>query len=207
MRLKNRFIPTVMAVAAVAVMGLAVVACSTSNPAPRPMPSLAYTKYPPLRVNVARVEVVDNYSSGQYPNIEGQMALPLPQAVHDWAQSRFQANGQDGVLTITIDKAAVVTDNLQRTQGVKGWLTVDQAQRLSGQILVRFAATGMSFGQSGNAMVDIKSTRTVPEDASLQAQDVILANLTDGLFTELDAGTQRVFNEKLPSLMQQGGMR
>lgn len=202
MRFATRLIPVFLAVGA-----LAVVACTTSTPAPRPMPILAYQKYPPLRVNVGRVEVVDNYSAGQYPNIEGQMALPLPQAVHDWAQSRFQANGQDGVLTITIDKASVVTDNLQRTTGVKGWLTVDQSQRLSGDILVRFAATGMSFGTSGNAMVQVKSSRTVPEDASLQQQDILLANLTDSLFTELDAGTQRVFNEKLPSLMQQGGMR
>lgn len=202
MRLAYRFVPVILAVAT-----LAVVACTSSMPAPRPMPILAYQKYPPMRVNVGRVEVVDNYTSGQYPNIEGQMALPLPQAVHDWAQNRFQANGQDGVLTITIDRASVVTDNLQRTTGVKGWLTVDQAQRLSGQIVVRFAATGMSFGTSGNAMVEVKSSRTVPEDASLQQQDVILANLTDSMFTELDAGTQRVFNEKLPSLMQQGGMR
>ncbi len=183
------------------------VACTTSTPLPRPMPTLAYQKYPPMRLNVAQIQVVDNYTAqNQPPFIEGQMASPLPQVVHNWASNRFQARGQDGVLTITIEKASVTTDSLKRTTGMRGMLTIDQAQKLAGQIDVKFTVANVSFGSSGSANVGVKGMRTVTEDASLQQQDIVLADLTDGLMLELDAGTQRVFADKLPSLMQQGGM-
>lgn len=196
----------IFAVAALLAFGVA--GCSTGEPQPRPMPVLAYQKYPPVRVNVARVEVVNRFNPGAQPgHIENQMAMPLPNAVQDWASRRFQAMGQDGVLTITIDNASVISESLQRTGGVKGVFTIDQATKFLGAVDVKFAVTDMSFGTSGSAQVAVKSTRSVAEDTSLQQQDIVLANLTDGLMMELDAATQRVFVEKLPSLMQQGGMR
>ncbi|HEY1096721.1 MAG TPA: hypothetical protein VGF14_05725 [Alphaproteobacteria bacterium] len=199
----------IMTKLAVAALGsLLVLGCSTGTPEPRPMPVLGYHKYPQVRLNVGRIEVVNNYNPGQQPgHIENQMAMPLPDAVNDWAKTRFQAMGQDGVLTITIDNASVISENLQRTSGVKGVFTIDQSQRVTGQIALRFASSNASFGTSGNAQVSVKSSRTMAEDSSLQTQDIILANLTDNMMVELDAATQRVFVEKLPSLMQQGGVR
>ena len=198
----SRVLPTLMMAAAL------VVGCTMATPEPRPLPALSYQKYPPIRINVARIQVVDKYApSGQMPHIETQMALPLPDAVHQWAQRRFQAMGQDGVLTITIDNAAMLAEDLNRSKGVRGVFTIDQAQRFSGAIHVSFSASDMSFGRSGNAQVEVKSSRTVAEDASLQQQDVVLANLTESLLTELDAATLRVWAEKLPSLMQQGGVQ
>lgn len=195
-----------LALAAVAIMG--VVGCSTISPQPRPVPILGYHKYPPVRLNVGRIEVVNNYNPSQLPNrIENQMAMPLPDAVNDWARSRFQARGQDGVLTITIDNASVVAEDLARTKGVKGFFTIDQSRRVTGRINVRFSATGMSFGTSGNAQVSVNSSRTLAENASLHDQDVVMADMTDHMMSELDAATQRVFMEKLPTLMQQGGIQ
>jgi hypothetical protein len=191
-----------------AVLALGVIGCSSVSPTPRPMPTLGYHKYPPVRLNVGRIEVVNNYNPAQLPNrIENQMALPLPDAVNDWAKSRFQARGQDGVLTITIDTASVVGEDLQRTKGVKGFFTIDQARRVTGAVNIRFTASNMSFGTSGNAQVNVKSSRTLPEDASLHQQDIVLADMTDHMMSELDAATQRVFIEKLPTLMQQGGVQ
>lgn len=199
---------TFLKLALLAVMSVSVVGCALGDAQPRPQPTLAYRKYPPVRLNVARVEVVDQYGiTNKAPYIENQMAAPLPDVVHDWAQNRFQAMGQDGVLTITITKASMIREDLQRTQGIKGVFTVDQSERVTGDIAVSFSATGMSFGTSGTAQVNAKGSRTVAEDASLQQQDIVLANLTDSLLVELDAATQRVFAEKLPSLMQQGGLR
>jgi hypothetical protein len=193
--------------AAVLITGSLLAACSTVAPEPRPMPTLTYQKYPTIRLNVAQIQVVDNYTStGQSPYIENQMAAPLPQVVHDWAAKRFQANGQDGTLVITINKASVTTSNLQRTAGLRGWVTVDQAEKLTGNIDVKFAVNNSSFGSSGSANVQSNAMRTVPENASLQQQDAILADLTEALIVELDAGSQRVFAEKLPTLMQQGGV-
>ena len=187
--------------------GALITACDTVTPEPRPLPSLTYQKYPPIKLNVAQIQVVDNYlSSGQPPFIENQMAAPLPQVVHDWAASRFQARGQDGTLVITVNKASVVTDNLKRSTGLRGLVTIDQAEKLTGRIDVKFTVSNVSFGSSGNASVGVNGARTVPENASLQKQDVILADMTGEMITELDAATQRVFNDKLPSLMQQGGM-
>jgi hypothetical protein len=189
-------------------VALGAAGCSSISPAPRPVPALGYHKYPAVRLNVGRIEVVNNYNPAQLPNhIENQMALPLPDAVNDWAKSRFQARGQDGVLTITIDDASVIGEDLQRTKGVKGMFTIDQSRRVIGDIKVRFTASNMSFGNSGNAQVNVKSSRTLAEDSSLHQQDIVLADMTDHMMSELDAATQRVFIEKLPTLMQQGGLQ
>ena len=185
-----------------------VAACATMTLPPRPVPSLNYQKYPPVPLNVAQIQVIDNYTaSSQPPFIEAQMAAPLPQVVHNWAANRFQARGQDGTLVISIDKASVESDNLKRTTGFRGLVTVDQSQKLAGQIEVKFSVSNSSFGSSGMANVGVKGIRTVAENASLQQQDEILADLTESLMLELDSGTQRVFAQKLPTLMQQGGIQ
>ena len=106
------------------------IAC-TMQTASRPQPRYIYKDYPPTVLGVATIQVVQEYQMpSQDPHIEHLMPQPLPNAVADWARTRFQAGGADGNLIITVKDAAITDKALPTTQGVKGWFTVDQSRHV-----------------------------------------------------------------------------
>ncbi len=188
--------------AALATIGL--IACANTMTGPRPTPRYSYTQYPATTLGVANIQVVEAFSSPMaQPNAEHLMPEPLPQAVANWARTRFKAGGGDGTLVITINDASVVQKNLQRTTGVKGWFTVDQSERYDAHIQVSFAVQGTTTaGTSGSGSVNVNRGQTIAEDASLQDRDRTWTSMAEAMLTDLDAGTQQMLDQKLAFLLQ-----
>lgn len=175
-------------------------ACTVDAPA-RPQPRFTYKQYPPVLVNVANIQVVEQYvSPAQKPNVEHLMPLPLPNAVADWARSRFQTTGSDGTLIITITDASMKEQFLQRTEGVRGIMTVDQAERYDARISVDFRVENMAMGETGSGQVNLTRGQSLAENASIQDRDMLWNSLSETMLTDLDAATLKMQRAKLPFL-------
>lgn len=177
--------------------------CADTVAPKRPVPHYVYEKYPSQPLKVATIQIEEQYQMPmKMPNVEHVMPQPLPQAVADWARKRFVATGADGTLVITIKNASVMQKNLARTEGVKGWFTVDQAERYDAKMAVEFRVDGQAIGGSGTGEVISTRGQTIPENASLQSRDETWNAMEQDMIQDLDASTQHMLREKLPGLLQ-----
>ena len=173
-----------------------VTACTVTSSA-RQQPRFAYKQYPATRINVATIEVRENYTMPmQSPNIEHLMPLPLPQAFADWARTRFVATGTTGTMIITISQANVLRKDLPRTDGVKGWFTVDQAERYDARSVVEIKFEGLPQ-QDGSGVVNVTRGQTIGENASIQERDQAWNRMSETMLTDLDAATQKLLQDRM----------
>lgn len=176
-------------------------ACAMQAPE-RPQPHFAYKQYPPIKVDVAVIEVKENYRMPMNtPNVEHLMPQPLPQAVADWARSRFVAVGSAGTMTITVGDASVVRKDLPRTNGVQGWFTVDQAERYDAKVAIDFRVDGSGF-QSGAGNAAVTRGQSIGENASVQERDRTWTKMEEAMMTDLDAATQKMLQERLAFILR-----
>jgi hypothetical protein len=180
----------------------ALTACVT-DVASRPQPHFSYKQYPPVALNVASIRIDVVYKPPmQSPHVEHLMPLPLPQAVEDWAHSRFQASGTSGTAIITVTDASMVTQDLPRTKGMKALVTIDQAQRFDAHVAVDVHVEGLTSGETGSGNVILSRSQSIGEDASIGDRDQLWTNLEEAMMTDLDAGAQKMLHARLPFLIK-----
>lgn len=177
--------------------------CATPPPVERPVPRYVYQQYPPTRVNVANIQVIEEYASpSDGVHAEQLMPDPLPRAVATWARNHFKTNdGANGTLTITIKDASVLKKDLEKSRGFKGAVTIEQTERYDARILVEFKVDGQGMGPDGTGIVQVTRGQTIGENASLQDRDRIWTTMAEAMMIDLDAGAQKMLNSKLSFLL------
>jgi hypothetical protein len=192
----------ILSAALILSVSLIAVACVDMHPKDRPMPHFVYQQYPATQLNIGHIEVVEGYTMPMsHPNAEHLMPEPLPRSVGNWARNHYKANGGDGTLVITIKDASVTEKDLERTKGFKGVVTVDQSERYDAHILVDFNVT-MTDGRTGSGQVDLHRGQSIAENASLEDRDKLWTSMEEKMLLDLDAGTQRMLQQKLGFLLQ-----
>ena len=174
---------------------LALSACQSTpqRPAPRP---IDFSNYGPIVLNAGSIDVVDAYRPNGGVHVEQRSAVPPAQAVRLWASERLQAAGGPGRVRVTIRDASIVETQLQKTGGVKGYFTNDQAQRYDGRIEVEIG--GEVPGETtfrGTTKATVTYSTTVPENISLADREATFVEITrrmmDDLNARLDAGIRK----------------
>lgn len=176
---------------------LTVAACANVPPPQRPMPNFDYAKYPQVELNVASIQVVDYIPTMQAGYVEHLMPQPLPTAISTWARTRFKAVGTKGTAFITVKDATVIGIDLQRSSGIRGVFTVDQAERYDGRVIVEIRVEGREPEPNGSGLVKVERSQTISEDASLQARDRLWTDIEEKMVSDLDAATQRMMRNRL----------
>lgn len=164
---------------------LAVAACAT--PPMRDMPEIRFTTRAPIVLDVARVEVAQSYQPPLAdPNVEHLFPQTPSDVIRRWTRDRLQPAGTAGYARVYIEDASVTAEQLARTPGIRGAITVDQAQQLRARFQVRIEADNGS-GTRGYTLATAQRTTTVPEDATLAEREQIWYRLTEATMSDLDA--------------------
>ena len=174
-----------IAFAAVAVLALGLAACETPAPVQK-LPELTYTHLGPLRLNVARIEVVSQYRPPlQAPNVEHLFPTSPLKAVRHWARDRLKAVGRSGTARLVVKKASAVETSLQKKTGLKATFTKQQSHRYD---LDLEATIEMPTGRA-----TARATRftTIREDASINERDRIWFDLTENLMRDFNAEMEK----------------
>jgi len=167
-------------------LGLGLSACSNPPPVQR-LPEMTFLYKPPIRLNVARVEVVSEYTAPTVrPNIEYDMPVSPEAAVRKWAQDRLKPVGKEGILRVVIHKASATETPLQTDQSLSGMFKKEQAARVDENIDVTLQM--LDDHQFTVADVSGKAfrSRTEPEDQKLNQRDQLLYDMTYDLVRGLD---------------------
>jgi len=178
-------------------------ACTTGPEPPPKFPPIAFTDKPPVRFDVARIEIEDRYRPPlEAPNVEHAFPIPLADAAERWAQDRFQAVGRSGTARVLIEDASATLKPLPVDKGVTGLFKREQAEQLEGRLLVRLQITGLASQATGFAEAGATGRRTISESISLNERDRIYYEFTRELTQKLDQAMDEAIAKYLQSLVR-----
>jgi len=168
-------------------LGLTLSACSNPSPSMQRLPDMTFLYKPPIRLNIARVEVVSEYTAPTVrPNIEYDMPVSPEAAVRKWAQDRLKPVGSTGILRVVIHKASATETPLQTDQSLGGMFKKEQAARVDESLDVTLQMLDDHQFTVADVTGKAFRSRTEPEDQKLNQRDQLLYDLTYDLVRGFD---------------------
>ena len=165
---------------------LVLAACQTAPPVTE-TPDLSFTNLPVINLNVARIEVVDNYRpSLNPPHVDHLFRQPPVQVAKQMIDRQLVANGSNGTLRITIDDASVIRRDLPVTEGIEGTFQNEPAEEYKARVALKFELLDESA--TGNASVTSDRTKTLMEDASPADRDMAYVSIDEQIMRDLKEG-------------------
>lgn len=183
-----------------ALVMLVVAACETAAP-PGRTADLSFDTIQPIRLDVARLEVIDTYQAPmQDPNVDHIFPQTPTDAMRAWAQNRFRPAGASGVARLIIQDAAVVRQDLPRTGGIAGIFTREQSERLTASMRVRLEIDGGN--REGYAQAQAQRSVTLVENASVALRESVWSQLTRDTLQALDTQLIQTVNRELQPVLR-----
>lgn len=160
-------------------------------------PDLSYGHLGAMRLDVARIEIVDNVRMPlRDPHVEHRAPVAPGAAAVRWVRDRLAATGASTRRAVfTIERGDIVETVLERTKGVRGVFTTDQSERYDANLKVRLEI----FDAAGRRLAEVEGSaernRTVPEDITLNDREKVWFEMVEALMRdfnqEMEAGIGR----------------
>lgn len=171
---------------ATAALALIAVAACTSQPAPQ-YPEITFSHLPPITLNVARIEVINNFKPATDANhVEARMPTSPETAMRNWARDRLHAGGVTGVAKFIIENASVTETALPKLGGIKGYVTNEQAERYEARARASIRLEGVPRVSEAYAEAEVDRSQTVPENATVNKREQVWFELTEKLMKDFD---------------------
>jgi len=182
-------------------LGLALAACENRVETPT-YADITFAHLPPIALDVADVRVVRVYQpTRQPPNVETEFPVGLGETAARWAVDRLRAVGDSGTATVRILDASAVERPLDKTDGVAGLFTTDQAEKYDARYLVELAAENPDRGVAAETTAEVSRTQTVPEGLTLNEREQIWYELTEKMAGDLDRQMERNIRDHMGALL------
>jgi len=166
------------------VFALGLAACETPVQVQN-LPDLTFSHLKPIKLNVAKIEVVSQYQSPlKPPYVEHLFPTPPVKALKQWAKDRLRAVGRTGTAQLVILNAAAVEVQLQKQTGLRAAFTKQQSQRYELTVEVRLDI--VQGKARGNTTAHATRFSTIGEDASINARERLWFDLTEALVGNFD---------------------
>lgn len=176
-------------------------ACDTP-PKRSTFPELTFQHLAPIRLDVARIEVVEAYpASTEDARVEQQFPTPPGVAAAHWARDRLQAAGPDGTARFTVLEASVTQVPLPRTTGITGVVTIDQSDRYDAVLKVRLELVNRNGMQTGQISAEARESATAAEDLSLNDRERLWFEMTKRLMDRLNAELEKQIGAHLAGFL------
>ncbi|MFP6773726.1 MAG: hypothetical protein VCE74_15530 [Alphaproteobacteria bacterium] len=166
--------------AALVILMLSLTACESPLPQVS-YPELRFNHLPAIKLEVARIEIVEHYSPPlKAPNVEHLLPLAPATALRNWARDRLQAVGTSGTARFIIIEAEVTAVALTKKKGLKAAFTLAQAARYNASLKARLEVEIAGGLGKGFAAAEATRHRTMPENMSINDRDDALYAFIEG---------------------------
>ncbi len=169
--------------------------CTTVAPPPAALPEMTFVNMEPIRVDAAKVAVVDAYQSPmKLPDVEYTFQPPPDAAAQKMLKRVLVPAGGKNVLRAIIKQASVVRRNLSAHHSLQGLLMQAPAVELTAVMKVRFELIDPAAPDIvlGHADVVVHRKKTLDEGLSPDARASAYFDLTEELMNDLNAGMQSI---------------
>jgi hypothetical protein len=152
-------------------------------------PDLRFSHLPEIRLDVARIEIVEQYRSPlRAPNVEHALPLAPARAMRNWAADRLRAVGKSGQAKFIIIDASVKIEKLHKKEGFEAMFTLDQAARYGARLEAKLEIVTAGGLGRGFASATATRQRTMPEEVSINERDDALYRFIETAAKDFDRG-------------------
>jgi hypothetical protein len=167
--------------------GLALAGCAATPPRAA-FAEITFAHLPRIALDVARIEVVDEFVAPlEPPHVEREFPVKPASVVRRWVGDRIDAMGLNRTLRHVVTDASATEETLGTQGGVTGFFTNDQEKRYALALAARLEIVA-DDGRFVEAHVAARAdgSATVAEDATLEERDRVLYRLTEQVAQALD---------------------
>lgn len=183
----------------IAALGLA--ACQP--PAGPKYPDITFDHLPPIELDVAEIVIRTPYREPlEPPHVGEQFPVTPSRAALNWAQDRITAVGTSGEAVVTIVESGAVEKELERTEGVKGLFTKDQAQAYEVVVEMKIEARTSEGQRKGSAVMRVTKKTSVPEDATMNEREETWYQLTKDVMNSFNDAMEQQIRSSLGAFMR-----
>lgn len=171
------------------ILALGLAACETPPPLQK-LPELTFAHLGPLKLNVAKIDIVSKYRSPlKAPNVEHLFPTPPQKALRTWARDRLRAVGRSGTARLVIHKASAVETALEMKTGLKAAFTKQQSRRYD--VIVDATLEISTPEGRGSATAQASRFSTLREDATINDRNKMWFDLTENLMRDFNAEMEK----------------
>ena len=183
------------------VTAMALAAC---QPPDKPRyPEITFDHMPPIRLDVAEIVIKTPYQEPlQAPHVGEQFPVSPSRAARRWVEDRLQAVGTKGTATVTIIESSAVEIELERTEGIKGVFTKDQAQSYEIAVEVSIEAVDPVGPRKATASARITKKTSVAEDVTMNEREDTWYKLTKDGMNSFNATMEQQMSKSMSGFMK-----
>ncbi len=152
----------------------------------------------PLRLDVARIEVIQAYAPPQRPpNVEHRMIVSPLATIDDWGRRHIEAAApgrDDSAAVFVIEDASVIVEKIRTRKNILESLIREDSDKLTLRLAVTLQVRDRLGATLGSTSAEATAWRTVPEsmkdaDRSAVLHDLLIAAM-DNLVPAFEANTR-----------------
>lgn len=172
-------------------------ACDTP-PARQTFPTLTFQDRPPIRLDVAQIEIVQAYQApGAPPHVDHEFPQKPLDVATAWGRDVLRAVGQRGQATYTILDASAIDTALPRSTGLTQVFRTEQSDRYDLHIAIRLEVGNPLLHATGIATAEASRSQTVPENMTLNQREAVWFRMTESAMRELDGKLEAAIRDNL----------
>jgi hypothetical protein len=180
---------------------LALAGCAI-DPDRHEFPEITYAHLPAFELDVAQIEIHNDYSSGDADDIAGAFPEPPARVAAQWAKDRLRAVGQRGQATYSVVSARSTRTPLPRSEGVQAVLTTDQSDRYDLNVKVTLEVGNPLLQRTGSVTAEAGRSQTVAENMTLNQREIVLFNLLDQTMRDLNSQLEQLIPQYLGAFLR-----
>lgn len=178
------------------IMAMGLVACQP--PAKPQYAEITFDHLPRIELDVAEIVIKTPYQESlDSPHVGEQFPVSPSRAARRWVEDRLRATGDRGVATVTIVESGAVEAELERTTGVTGLLTTDQAQSYEIAIEISIEAVDPVGPRTSSASIRVTKKTSVAEDATMNEREETWYKLTRNAMDNFNAAMEKQIGKTL----------
>ena len=159
--------------------------CDTPNPA-MDFPELTFAHKPAIRLNVAKIEIINEYRMPfKAPNVEHLVPVAPSAAAERWAADVLKAVGTQGTALFVITRAAVTVEELKTKSGFQGLVSIEQSERYEAALEARIEILD-GTRRLATARAGTTRTQTAREDTTPNQRAKLWYTLVERVIIEFD---------------------
>jgi hypothetical protein len=177
---------------------LALLAACDTPPMRQSFATLTFQDRPPIRLDVAQVEIVQGYKApGVAPHVDHLFPQKPADVAATWGRDVLQAAGERGMATYTVLDASATETALPRSTGMTQMFKTEQSDRYDLHIEVKLEVGNPLLATTGVVTASANRSQTVAEDMTMNQREAVWFQMTESAMRELDGKLEAAIRDKL----------
>ena len=174
------------------------VGCSSTTPESKPMPSLTFEHVKPLSLNVANVEIVNEYSTQEKQN-DFSSSFPTPPdiALRRYADNKLKAAGDADTLKFVIEGANVKRSLVLPAGKFTSWMGINKKDLYEVDLRIRMFTYNDQGSQSDHSILNLRRSIAIPQRYSVADKEHEKFMFLEMLMKDVDDAVTKALDEKM----------